>query len=104
MASERTKAFGPSLIREMTRLALTYDALNLSQGFPDFSAPVDVKTALAAAVQDDANQYTVTWGLPSLRAGIAAKAHRFNGIDADPATDITVTCGASEAMACGLFS
>jgi aspartate/methionine/tyrosine aminotransferase len=104
MPAQRVKAFGSSIIREMTRLSLTYDCLNLSQGFPDFPAPAAVKAAAAAAVQDDVNQYTVTWGVPALRLAIADKARRFNRIDADPATDVTVTCGAAEAMACALIS
>src|SRR5581483_9842477 len=73
-------------------------------GFPDFPAPAEIKAAAAAAVQEDANQYTVTWGVPALRTAIAEKARRFNGLDADPATDVTVTCGAAEAMACALLS
>ena len=104
MAAQRVKGFGSSIIREMTRLSLTYDALNLSQGFPDFPAPPEIKAAAAAAVQEDANQYTVTWGVPALRAAIADKARRMNGLDPDPATDVTVTCGAAEAMACALLS
>jgi L-glutamine---4-(methylsulfanyl)-2-oxobutanoate aminotransferase len=104
MPSQRVKAFGSSIIREMTRLSLTYDCLNLSQGFPDFPAPAAIKEAAAAAVQTDVNQYTVTWGVPALREAIAEKARRFNGLDPDPATDVTVTCGAAEAMACALLS
>lgn len=104
MPAQRVSGFGSSIIREMTRLAVTYDCLNLSQGFPDFPAPEEVKEAAKAAIEQDLNQYTVTWGLPALREAIAAKMRRFNGIDADPATDITVTCGAAEAMACALFS
>ncbi len=104
MPAQRVKAFGSSIIREMTRLSLTYDALNLSQGFPDFPAPAEVKAAAAAAVQADVNQYTVTWGVPALREAIAGKARRFNGLDADPASEVTVSCGAAEAMACALLS
>ncbi|MBI2761756.1 MAG: aminotransferase class I/II-fold pyridoxal phosphate-dependent enzyme [Chloroflexi bacterium] len=104
MPSQRVKAFGSSIIREMTRLSLTYDCLNLSQGFPDFPAPAAIKEAAAAAVLTDVNQYTVTWGVPALREAIAEKARRFNGLDPDPATDVTVTCGAAEAMACALLS
>jgi aspartate/methionine/tyrosine aminotransferase len=104
MPAQRVKGFGSSIIREMTRLSLTYDCLNLSQGFPDFPAPAEIKAAAAAAVQDDINQYTVTWGVPALRQAIAEKARRFNGLDPDPATDVTVTCGAAEAMACAMLS
>ncbi len=104
MPAQRVKHFGSSIIREMTRLSLTYDALNLSQGFPDFPAPAEVKAAAVAAIEGDANQYTVTWGLPALREAIAAKARRFNGLDPDPAAEVTVACGAAEAMACALLS
>ena len=89
--------------REMTRLSLEYDALNLSQGFPDFPAPEEVRRAAQAAIDEGVNQYTVTWGIPALRVAIAEKARRFNGLDADPATEVTVTCGAAEALACALL-
>jgi aminotransferase len=104
MPAQRVQGFGSSIIREMTRLSLTYGALNLSQGFPDFPAPEAVKEAAAEAVRADVNQYTVTWGVPALREAIAAKARRFNGLDADPAAEVTVACGAAEAMACALLS
>jgi aspartate/methionine/tyrosine aminotransferase len=104
MPAQRVKGFGSSIIREMTRLSLQYDCLNLSQGFPDFPAPPEVKAAAAAAVQADLNQYTVTWGIPVLREAIADKARRFNGLDPDPAAEVTVACGAAEAMACALLS
>lgn len=104
MPAQRVQGFGSSIIREMTRLSLEYDALNLSQGFPDFPAPAEVKAAAVAAIEADSNQYAVTWGLPSLRTAIAEKMRRFNAIEADPASDVTVACGAAEAMACALLS
>jgi aspartate/methionine/tyrosine aminotransferase len=104
MPAQRVREFGSSIIREMTRLSLTYDALNLSQGFPDFPAPPEVKAAAIAAIEQDANQYTVTWGVPALREAIAEKARRFNGLDPDPRSDVTVACGAAEAMACAMLS
>ena len=105
MPAERVQGFGSSIIREMTRLSLTYDALNLSQGFPDFPAPESVTRAATEAIEAHVNQYTVTWGIPALREAIADKARRFNGLaNADAATDVTVTCGAAEAMACALLS
>jgi aminotransferase len=105
MPAQRVQGFGSSIIREMTRLSLTYDALNLSQGFPDFPAPEAVTRAAAEAIEAHVNQYTVTWGIPALREAIAEKARRVNGlVDADPASDVTVTCGAAEAMACALLS
>ncbi len=104
MPAQRVQGFGSSIIREMTRLSLTYDALNLSQGFPDFPAPESVTRAAARAIEDHVNQYTVTWGIPALREAIAEKARRFNGLDPDALVEVTVTCGAAEAMACALLS
>ena len=104
MPAQRVQGFGSSIIREMTRLSLTYNALNLSQGFPDFPAPEAVTRAAVAAIEGHVNQYTVTWGIPALREAIAAKARRFNGLDPDPLSEVTVTCGGAEAMACALLS
>jgi len=104
MPAMRVQGFGSSIIREMTRLSIQYDALNLSQGFPDFPAPREVKQAAIAAIEADVNQYSVTWGLPMLREAIAAKNRAFNGLDPDPGMEVTVTCGAAEAMACALLS
>ena len=104
MPPQRVQGFGSSIIREMTSLSLTYDSLNLSQGFPDFAAPPEVTAAAVAAIESHVNQYTVTWGIPALREAIAEKARRFNGLDPDPAGEVTVTCGAAEAMACALLS
>jgi len=104
MPAQRVQGFGSSIIREMTRLSLTYDALNLSQGFPDFPAPPEVIAAAKEAIESHVNQYTVTWGIPALREAIAEKTRRFNDLNPDPLTDVTVTCGAAEAMACALLS
>lgn len=82
----------------MTRLAYEYDAINLAQGMPDFDAPAKIKVSAAKAINDNLNQYEITWGSVALRRAIAEKAKRFNGIDTDPETDITVTCGSTEAM------
>lgn len=62
-----------SVIREMTRLALAHDAINLAQGFPDFPAPAEVKRAAVAAIEADANQYPITWGQQSIREALAEK-------------------------------
>ena len=88
MPAQRVQGFGSSIIREMTRLSLTYDALNLSQGFPDFPAPEEVTRAAVEAIEAHVNQYTVTWGIPALREAIAEKARRFNGLNADPLTEV----------------
>src|SRR5262245_32694013 len=90
--------FTESVIREMTRQALLYGAVNLSQGFPDFPAPAEVKLAAQEAIANDINQYAITWGSKNLRDAIAAHAQRHQGIKADPETEITVCCGSTEAM------
>ena len=82
----------------MTRLAAKHGAVNLAQGYPDFSCPVELKEAAAKALFDDYNQYSVTWGAPVLREAIARKAKMYNKIDADPEKNIVVTCGTTEAM------
>lgn len=87
-----------SVIREMTRLALEHDAINLAQGFPDFPAPTDVKQAAIAAIEADINQYPITWGQPSIRQALAEKYRRFYGMAIDPEREICITCGATEAM------
>jgi aminotransferase len=99
--SRRSETFTESVIREMTRLIALHhpsDGINLAQGFPDFAAPQELKDAACAAIQDDVNQYAITWGAKSFRDGIAAKTRRFQGIDVDPEREITVCCGATEAM------
>jgi aspartate/methionine/tyrosine aminotransferase len=103
LTSKKAVQFTESVIREMTRLALRHGAVNLSQGFPDFPAPESLKRAAIAAIQDDVNQYAITWGAKPLRDAIARKAKRYNGIDADPEKNITVTCGATEGMICALM-
>jgi len=98
MLARRVSYFSESVIREMTRLASKHNAVNLAQGMPDFEAPQAVKDAACKAIQDGFNQYAITWGEPSLRRAIAAKAKAFNGIDCDPERNITVCCGATECM------
>ncbi|MCL5025848.1 MAG: aminotransferase class I/II-fold pyridoxal phosphate-dependent enzyme [Chloroflexi bacterium] len=85
----------------MTRQILHYhgnQGLNLAQGFPDFPAPAALKEAACAAIMADHNQYGITWGIPSFRQAIARKVARYTGIVADPETQLTVCCGATEAM------
>ena len=102
--SALTETFTESVIREMTRVCDAAGGHNLSQGFPDFAAPPELKEAAIRAIQADHNQYPVTFGEPELREAIAAKALRYNRIACDPATDITVTCGATEAMIATLMA
>src|SRR5215218_4115430 len=95
----RTSTFTESVIREMSRVAYRTGAVNLAQGFPDFPMPLPMKDAAATAIHGDMNQYAMTWGAPPLRLAIAEKYRRWYGMDVDPDTQITVTCGATEAMA-----
>jgi len=96
--SGKAERFTESVIREMTRLALQYDAVNLAQGFPDFSAAPEVKEAARQAIADDINQYAITWGAKELRDAIARKFERTQGVRVDPEREITVCCGSTEAM------
>lgn len=96
--SRITEAFTESVIREMTRICDAAGGHNLSQGFPDFESPKAIKEAAIKAIQDEWNQYPVTYGEPELREAISKKVWSYNGIKCDPGTDITVTCGATEAM------
>jgi aspartate/methionine/tyrosine aminotransferase len=97
--ARRTHGFTESVIREMTRIATEAGALNLAQGFPDFPAPDLLKDAACEALHADVNQYAVTWGAPRLRQALAARYERDYGMSVDEAREITVTCGATEAMA-----
>jgi aminotransferase len=96
--SSKAERFTESVIREMTRLALRYGAVNLSQGFPDFPAPGEIKNAAKAAIDADINQYAITWGAKKFRDAIAAKFERTQGVAIDPEREITVCCGSTEAM------
>ncbi|HXX71974.1 MAG TPA: aminotransferase class I/II-fold pyridoxal phosphate-dependent enzyme [Candidatus Acidoferrum sp.] len=82
----------------MTRLAIHYGAVNLSQGFPDFSAPAEIKRAAQEAIAADINQYAITWGAKKFRDAIALNFQRTQGIEVDPEREITVCCGSTEAM------
>jgi aminotransferase len=96
--SDKVQHFTESVIREMTRQAMQHGAVNLAQGFPDFSAPADIKRAAQEAVAADVNQYAITWGAKNLRNAIALQMQEWQGIAVDPETQITVCCGSTEAM------
>ena len=96
--SSKAALFTESVIREMTRLALRHDAVNLSQGFPDFPAPAEIKLAAQKAIEADVNQYAITWGAKSLRNAIAQNFENVRGMTIDPESEITVCCGSTEAM------
>lgn len=103
-AARRTAVFTESVIREMTRLAMVHGAINLAQGYPDFPAPEFIKRAAIEAINADINQYAITWGSARLRKAIADKTRRFHGLDFDPDREITVTCGATEAMMAAMLA
>jgi aspartate/methionine/tyrosine aminotransferase len=102
--SSKAERFTESVIREMTRLALRHHAVNLSQGFPDFPAPAEIKRAAQEAIEADINQYAITWGAPSLRRAIAEKFERTQGVAVDPEREITVGCGSTEAMVSAMMA
>lgn len=102
--SRKAASFTESVIREMTREAVKYGAVNLGQGFPDFAAPEDIKQKAMEAIAADHNQYAITWGVKSFRDAIAEKTMRYLGLDLDPETEITVTCGSTEGMIAAMMA
>ena len=102
--SHKASSFTESVIREMTREALKHGAVNLSQGFPDFSAPEDIKRKAMEAIAADVNQYAITWGAKDFRDAIARKTRWYLGLDIDPETEITVTCGSTEGMIAAMMA
>lgn len=102
--SRKASSFTESVIREMTREALKYGAVNLSQGFPDFPAPDDIKRVAMQAIEKDLNQYAITWGAKDFRDAIARKTLTYLGLEIDPETEITVTCGSTEGMIAAMMA
>ena len=96
--SHKVAHFTESVIREMTRQALLHGAVNLSQGFPDFPAPAEIKRAAQEAIAENINQYAITWGAKNLRQAIARQMQKWQGVAVDPETEVTVCCGSTEAM------
>jgi aminotransferase len=96
--STKAASFTESVIREMTRQANAHGAVNLSQGFPDFPAPDEIKRAASDALFRDVNQYAITWGAKSFRDAIAEKTAWYLGFEVDPERELTVTCGSTEGM------
>ena len=101
--SKKAASFTESVIREMTREAMKYGAVNLGQGFPDFAAPKDIKQKAQDAIAADHNQYAITWGVKSFRDAIVKKTKWFLDLDVDAETEITVTCGSTEGMIAGMM-
>jgi aminotransferase len=102
--ARRTRAFRESVIRGMSRVAQEYGAINLAQGFPNFPAPELLKEAACRAIGGDINQYAITWGARSLREALARKYQGWYGMAVDPETELTVTCGSTEAMVAVLMA
>ena len=102
--SDKTVHFTDSVIRRMTRVSMKYDAINLSQGFPDFDPPKEIEDRLAKVAYTGPHQYAITWGAPNFRAALAAKQQPRMGIPIDPETQVVVTCGSTEAMMCSVMT
>src|SRR3989449_8135364 len=96
--SSKVAHFTESVIREMTRQAMQYGAVNLAQGFPDFPAPLEIKESAQEAIAGDVNQYAITWGAKNLRDAIARQMQQWQGISVDPERELTVCCGSNAAV------
>ena len=102
--SKRTETFTDSVIRRMTRIANQYDAINLSQGFPDFDPPKEILHRLEQVAHEDFNQYAITWGAQNFRDALAKKQSKYMNLDLDSNKNIVVTCGSTEAMMAAMMS
>jgi aminotransferase len=102
--SQKASRFTESVIREMSRVCRRHGGVNLAQGFPDFAAPALMKEAAKRAIDDDVNQYAVTWGAEDLRRAIAERTSAYNRVETDPDLHVTVCCGATEAMIAALLA
>lgn len=102
--SKRTKTFTDSVIRRMTRIANQYDAINLSQGFPDFDPPKEILNRLEQVAHEDFNQYAITWGAQNFRDALAKKQSKYMNLDLDSNKNIVITCGSTEAMMAAIMS
>jgi len=104
VTSERVKYFTESVIRRMSRVAAAHNAINLSQGFPDFAPPESLCNALAKVAHEGPHQYAITWGAAGFRAALAQKQSHFMGIPIDSESQIVVTCGSTEAMMAAMMT
>ena len=102
--SDRTRTFTDSVIRRMTRISNQFNAVNLSQGFPDFDPPEELTKALQEVSLKGPHQYSITWGAKNFREALAEKIKHFNGLSIDPEQEIVVTCGSTEGMMCSMMS
>ncbi|WP_022926097.1 pyridoxal phosphate-dependent aminotransferase [Serinicoccus marinus] len=101
---QRLRPFGTSVFAEMTQRALEFDAVNLGQGFPDTDGPSQMREIAAQGLRDGLNQYAPARGLPDLRQAVAEHQDHWYGIPLDPATQVLVTVGATEAIAASLIA
>jgi aminotransferase len=104
LLSHKAARFTESVIRGMSVEAARHKAVNLAQGMPDFPAPAEVKAAACRAIEADINQYAITWGAKRLREALAEHCAWHLGLTVDPESEITVTCGSTEAMLVALLS
>lgn len=102
--SSRTDSFTESLIRKMTRISIEYDAINLSQGFPDFDPPKALIDRMAEVAHENYHQYAITWGSQRMREALAKKQEHFAGMNLDADKNVLVTCGSTEAMMCAMMT
>jgi len=102
--SDRTALFTDSVIRRMTRVSMQYNAVNLSQGFPDFDPPEEILKKLAETAPIGPHQYSITWGAQNFREALAKKQSKFMGRNIDPNSEIVVTCGSTEAMMAAMMT
>lgn len=102
--SHRTDSFTDSVIRRMTRISAQYNAVNLSQGFPDFNPPQEILDRLSQVSHEDFHQYAITWGAQNFRQALAEKQTRFMQLPIDPEQNIVVTCGSTEAMMAAMLT
>lgn len=102
--SERTASFTDSVIRRMTRICARYEAINLSQGFPDFNPPAAITNRLKEVAKEEYHQYSITWGAKNTREALAAKQSALMGFSIDPEEEVVITCGGTEAMMAAMMT
>ncbi|MHA1204695.1 MAG: aminotransferase class I/II-fold pyridoxal phosphate-dependent enzyme, partial [Candidatus Heimdallarchaeaceae archaeon] len=102
--AKKLEGFEESTIREMTRKAIVNQAINLSQGMPDFEPPQELIEGIMEAIEKKEHQYSITYGNYNLREKISEKLREYNGIEVDPEDEITVCCGASEGISSSILS
>ena len=88
----------------MTRISAKYDAINLSQGFPDFDPPKALLDRLARTAYEDYHQYSITWGARNTREALAKKQSERMGFPIDPEQEVVITCGGTEAMMAAMMT